>query len=241
MTTNNDFALLLQQVTKVYGEGENATEVLRGISLKVEAGEFVALAGPSGSGKTTLLAIAGGLLQASGGVIQVKGKNLDGLTPSQMTQFRLENIGFVLQSSNLIPYLTIRDQLLLVNKLAGIKGRNGLAESKQLLTELGLAHRLNHYPEQLSGGERQRVAIARALMNDPQLLLVDEPTASLDSKRGREVVEMLRSEVKNRGKAAVMVTHDERVFDLCDRVIYMADGKLQENHSQNDAKVAGGV
>ena len=147
----------------------------------------------------------------------------------------------MLQSSNLIPYLTIRDQLLLVSKLAGIKGRNGLAESKQLLTELGLAHRLNHYPEQLSGGERQRVAIARALMNDPQLLLLDEPTASLDSKRGREVVQMLRSEVKNRGKAAVMVTHDERVFDLCDRVIYMADGKLQENHSQNDAKVAGAI
>lgn len=226
--TNNEYPLLLEQVTKVYGEGENATEVLRGITLKVEAGEFVALAGPSGSGKTTLLAIAGGLLKATGGQIQVRGKALDGLTPAQMTQFRLENIGFVLQSSNLLPYLTIQDQLLLVSKLAGMKGRTGQAESKQLLTELGLGHRLNHYPEQLSGGERQRVAIARALMNDPQLLLVDEPTASLDSKRGREVVQMLRNEVKNRGKAAVMVTHDERVFDLCDRVVHIGDGKLQE-------------
>lgn len=225
---NNEYPLLLEQVTKVYGEGENATEVLQGISLKVAAGEFVALAGPSGSGKTTLLAIAGGLLQATSGLIQVKGKTLDGLTPAQMTRFRLENIGFVLQSSNLLPYLSTQDQLLLVSKLAGKKRSSGQAEAKQLLTELGLERRLNHYPEQLSGGERQRVAIARALMNDPQLLLVDEPTASLDSKRGREVVQMLRSEVKNRGKAAVMVTHDERVFDLCDRVIYMADGKLQE-------------
>jgi putative ABC transport system ATP-binding protein len=224
----DEYPLLLEQVTKVYGAGENATKVLHGISLKVEAGEFVALAGPSGSGKTTLLAIAGGLLQATGGQVRVKGKALDGLTPAQMTRFRLENIGFVLQSSNLIPYLTIEDQLLLVSKLAGGKGRPGQAEARQLLTELGLGHRLKHYPDQLSGGERQRVAIARALMNDPQLLLVDEPTASLDSRRGREVVQMLRNEVKNRGKAAVMVTHDERVFDLCDRVIYMADGKLQE-------------
>jgi putative ABC transport system ATP-binding protein len=225
---NNEYPLLLGQVTKVYGEDENATEVLRGISLKVEAGDFVALAGPSGSGKTTLLAIAGGLLQATSGQVQIKGKALDGLTPAQMTQFRLENIGFVLQSSNLIPYLTIEDQLLLVGKLAGNPRQASQSEADQLLTELGLAHRLKHYPEQLSGGERQRVAIARALMNDPQVLLVDEPTASLDSKRGREVVQMLRNEVKNRGKAAVMVTHDERVFDLCDRVIYMADGKLQE-------------
>jgi putative ABC transport system ATP-binding protein len=225
---NKDLPLVIDQVTKVYGEGENATQVLRGINLSLEAGEFVALAGPSGSGKTTLLAIAGGLLAATGGEVHVKGKRLSGLSPAAMTRFRLDNIGFVLQSSNLIPYLTVLDQLLLIGRLAGHKGRANQEQARQLLTELGLADRLKYYPEQLSGGQKQRVAIARALMNDPQLLLVDEPTASLDSKRGREVVQMLRAEVKNRGKAALMVTHDERVFDLCDRVIHIGDGKLQE-------------
>jgi putative ABC transport system ATP-binding protein len=218
--------LVLDNITKIYGEGENQVVALNQLSLSVAAGELVAIVGPSGSGKTTLLAIAGALLQPTSGRMMVDGKDLTGLSPAALTDFRLRNIGFVLQSSNLVPYLTAKDQLMLVAQLAGTKDKGTEAKAQQLLESLGLGKRLKHYPEQLSGGERQRVSIARALMNDPSVILADEPTASLDSVRGREVVQMLQREVKVRQKAAIMVTHDERMLDLCDRVIHIADGVL---------------
>ncbi|MGH2409216.1 MAG: ABC transporter ATP-binding protein, partial [Chloroflexota bacterium] len=154
------------------------------------------------------------------------GRDVTALAPAARVQLRLDNIGFILQSSNLVPFLTARDQLLLVAKLAGRPMTEVGARADQLLHELGLDQRARHYPENLSGGERQRVAIARALMNDPALLLADEPTASLDSTRGREVVQLLAREVKTRRTAAIMVTHDERMLDLCDRVVRIVDGRL---------------
>lgn len=223
--------LVLEQVTKIYGSGPHAVTALTDASLSVEAGEFVAVVGPSGSGKTTLLAIAGALLHPTSGRVLIEGKDLTGLSATALAQVRLNHVGFVLQSSNLVPYLTARDQLLLVTRLAGKSHRESRARADELLTELGLGHRLDHYPEALSGGERQRVAIARALMNDPGILLADEPTSSLDSVRGREVVEMLAREVKQRNKAAVMVTHDERMLDLVDRVVRIADGQLTATES----------
>lgn len=218
--------LVLNNITKIYGEGDGQITALGGVTLNVEAGELVAVVGPSGSGKTTLLAIAGALLHPTNGQVIIDGRDLSGFSPAALAQFRLKHIGFVLQSSNLIPYLSAKDQLLLVSKLAGSKDKNAPARAEKLLTQLGLGKRLDHYPEGLSGGERQRVAIARALMNDPDVVLADEPTASLDSGRGREVVEMLSQEVKARGKAAIMVTHDERMLSLCDRVVRIVDGKL---------------
>lgn len=220
--------LVFEGINKIYGEGETAVTALSNISFRVKEGEFVAIVGPSGSGKSTLLSIAGVLLSPTSGRFLLDGQDITTLSPKEMTKIRLEKIGFVFQSSNLIPYLSVRDQLLLVAELT--KKRNKEAEKKadQLLAHLGLSHRRNHYPEHLSGGERQRVAIARAWMNDPEIILADEPTASLDSKRGRDVVEMLAREVKSTGKAAVMVTHDERVLDLCDRVFMIRDGKLSE-------------
>jgi putative ABC transport system ATP-binding protein len=217
--------LELDHITKTYGEGEQAVTAVDEISLSVAAGELVAVVGPSGSGKTTLLAIAGALLHPTTGRVVVDGQDLSGLAPDALSRVRLEKIGFVLQSANLVPYLTVQDQLLLVSKLAG-KTKDASNRAKSLLAEVGLSKRLQHYPEQLSGGERQRVSIARALMNDPLVVLADEPTASLDSRRGREVVEMLRQEVKTRQKAALMVTHDERMLDLCDRVVRLVDGRL---------------
>jgi putative ABC transport system ATP-binding protein len=214
-------------VTKVYGSGEAAVTALDGASLSVAAGELVALVGPSGSGKTTFLAIAGALLAPTRGRVTLDGRDLTALAPAARARFRLAQIGFVLQASNLVPYLTVRDQLLLVTKLAGDKDREAPSRALRLLAELGLERRRDHYPDELSGGERQRVAIARALMNDPGVILADEPTASLDSRRGREVVELLRREVKARQKAAILVTHDERVLDLCDRVVHIADGRLR--------------
>ncbi len=219
--------LILDDVTKVYGEGEMAVTALDRAALSVAAGELVALVGPSGSGKTTFLAIAGALLSPTAGRVLLDGRDITALAPAARTQFRLEQIGFILQASNLVPYLTARDQLLLVARLAGNTDRQQSARAEQLLADLGLARRLDHYPEELSGGERQRVAIARALMNNPGVLLADEPTASLDSRRGREVVELLRREVKAQAKAAILVTHDERMLDLCDRVVHIEDGHLQ--------------
>jgi putative ABC transport system ATP-binding protein len=218
--------LLFENVSKVYGEGDNRVMALDDISLNVRAGEFVAIVGPSGSGKSTFLSIAGALLSPSKGRLLLNGEDITTLSPKELTRVRLEKIGFVFQSSNLVPYLSVRDQLLLLSELIGKRDKTTMKKADELLSHLGLGHRADHLPEALSGGERQRVAIARSLMNDPEIILADEPTASLDSKRGRDVVEMLAHEVKSRNKAAIMVTHDERMLDLCDRVVNITDGKV---------------
>ncbi|KOR75914.1 ABC transporter ATP-binding protein [Paenibacillus solani] len=220
--------LLLDQVSKEFGDGDTSVKVLDHISLDIKSGEFVAVVGPSGSGKSTFLSIAGALLSPSKGRIWMYDQEITKLSAKKMNQLRLSHIGFIFQSSNLIPYLTVRDQLLLMAKLAGQHGQEPKQRADDLLHRLGLSHRKSHYPESLSGGERQRVAIARAWMSDPELILADEPTASLDSERGRTVVQMLADEVKLRQKAAVMVTHDQRMLDLCDRIVYIEDGKLSE-------------
>lgn len=218
--------LLFENVSKIYGEGDNKVTALDNISLNVRAGEFVAIVGPSGSGKSTFLSIAGALLSPSKGRLLLNDEDITTLSPKELTRVRLEKIGFVFQSSNLVPYLNVRDQLLLLSELIGKRDKKTMKKADELLGHLGLGHRADHMPEALSGGERQRVAIARSLMNDPEIILADEPTASLDSKRGRDVVEMLAHEVKSRNKAAIMVTHDERMLDLCDRVINITDGKV---------------
>ncbi|MEY9865031.1 putative ABC transport system ATP-binding protein [Peribacillus sp. B2I2] len=220
--------LLFENVSKIYGEGDNKVTALDNISLNVRAGEFVAIVGPSGSGKSTFLSIAGALLSPSKGRLLLNDEDITTLSPKELTRVRLEKIGFVFQSSNLVPYLTVRDQLLLLSELIGKRDKKIVKKADELLSHLGLGHRAGHLPEELSGGERQRVAIARSLMNDPEIILADEPTASLDSKRGRDVVEMLAHEVKSRNKAAIMVTHDERMLDLCDRVVNITDGKVFE-------------
>ncbi|WCR26302.1 ABC transporter ATP-binding protein [Paenibacillus thiaminolyticus] len=220
--------LVLENINKQYGEGDTTVMALKNVSLQVDEGQFVAVVGPSGSGKSTFLSIAGALLTPTSGRILISGFNIANISARRLNRVRLEHIGFVFQSSNLVPYLTVLDQLMLIGKLGRRGKREAEQKAVQLLSEVGLEHRLHHYPDKLSGGERQRVAIARALMNDPGVILADEPTASLDSTRGRAVVEMLASEVRSRRKAAVMVTHDERVLDLCDRIITIKDGMLTE-------------
>lgn len=227
MNTAN-LKLQLENITKTFGDGDSSIKVLKNVTLNVKAGEFVALVGPSGSGKSTFLSVAGALLAPSSGRIVIGGQDLSQFSEKQMNDIRLDKIGFVFQSANLIPYLTVKDQLLLIAELSGKKGKQANQKADEMLSRLGLSHRAHAYPENLSGGERQRVAIARAWMNDPEILLADEPTASLDSQRGRAVVEMLSQEVKERNKAAIMVTHDTRMLDLCDRVVYMEDGVLTE-------------
>lgn len=218
--------LVLKNVTKSFKEGDSTVDALKNVSLTVNPGEFIAIIGPSGSGKSTLLSIGRALLQPSTGEVLVNGTNIGKMKEKDLSAFRLTDVGFILQTSNLIPYLTVLDQLLLVRKMKGKVSAEDTKFAKTLLTELGLGDKFNKFPNELSGGERQRVAIARAFVNNSNIILADEPTASLDSKRAFEVVKQIRKEVKERNKAAVMVTHDERMLEFCDKVYRMEDGLL---------------
>lgn len=220
--------LTLSNVSMIYQEGYNQVKALDDVSLTVKPGEFVAVIGPSGSGKSTFLSIAGALLQATSGVVEINGKQLSGLSAKELSNLRLLEIGFILQTSNLIPYLNVLDQLLLVKKMRGSVSKDDKMHAKELLENLGLKERLKNFPDQISGGERQRTAIARAFMNNPSIILADEPTASLDTSRAHEVVQLIAKQVKSRNKAAVMVTHDERMLQYCDNVYRMEDGRLEE-------------
>ncbi|MER1956864.1 MAG: ABC transporter ATP-binding protein [Solibacillus sp.] len=218
--------LVLKGVTKSFKEGDSTVDALKNVSLTVNPGDFIAIIGPSGSGKSTLLSIAGALLQPSKGEVLVNETNIGNMKEKELSSFRLTDIGFILQTSNLIPYLNVLDQLLLVCKMKGKVTSNEVDFAKTLLNDLGLSQKLTKFPNELSGGERQRVAIARAFVNNSNVILADEPTASLDSNRAFEVVKQIRNEVKERNKAAVMVTHDERMLEFCDKVYRMEDGVL---------------
>ncbi|SDZ38163.1 putative ABC transport system ATP-binding protein [Evansella caseinilytica] len=220
--------LRLENVSKEFGDGDSTITILKNISLSINTGEFVAIVGPSGSGKSTLLSIVGALLTPSNGSVMIDGENITAYKSRRLTSVRSNKVGFIFQSANLIPYLTVKDQLMLISDITQNNKRESLNKAKKLLNDLGISHRMKNYPNKLSGGEKQRVAIARAFMNDPDIVLADEPTASLDSERGRKVVEMISYEVKSRNKAAIMVTHDERMLDLCDRTLYIEDGKMLE-------------
>lgn len=217
----------MKNISKNYQDGEQVIEVLKNVSLEVAQGEFVAIVGPSGAGKSTFLSIAGALLSPTEGEIAIGGTTLNSMSEKALTKVRLDKVGFIFQGANLIPYLNVRDQLLVIAELSGEKGSAAKERADKLLQELGLTARQSNYPESLSGGEKQRVAIARALMNDPDIILADEPTASLDANRGHKVVQMIADEVKRKNKAAIMVTHDERVLELVDRVIRIEDGYLK--------------
>ncbi|MER2226548.1 MAG: ABC transporter ATP-binding protein [Carnobacterium sp.] len=218
----------LKNVTKRYQDSESETIALNQVSMTVDKGEFVAIIGPSGSGKSTFLAIAGALLKPSEGEVFIKDRAISTLNEKELAQVRLEQIGFILQTSNLIPYLTVLDQLLVVVKMKGSITEDMKKIARELLTDLGLDTKFEKFPDKLSGGERQRVAIARSFMNDPDVILADEPTANLDTARAHEVVQLIAKEVKSRNKAAIMVTHDERMLKYCDRVYRIEDGVLKE-------------
>lgn len=218
--------MLVNDVTKVYGEGHTAVRALCHASISLRDNEFLALVGPSGSGKTTLLSVIGGLLAPTSGTVTIGDTALTDLSKKEQTRFRANRVGFVFQGFNLVPFLTAKENMTVMASISD-KPRNEIEErANQLLDELGLADRSDNLPEQLSGGERQRVAIGRALVTDPDLILVDEPTASLDTELGMQVVKLLASEVKSRGKAGIMVTHDLRMVEFTDRTVQILDGEL---------------
>jgi putative ABC transport system ATP-binding protein len=224
--------LRLEAVRKVYRSGDSEIVAVDHATLTVADGEIVALLGPSGSGKTTLLSIAGGLLTSTEGRVVVGGQDITDRSPRELTEFRRTTVGFVFQSVNLVPFLTAEENLLVVAELSGRSGmsrRDARLRAKELLDELGLAHRAGNLPSQLSGGERQRVAIGRALFNRPALVLFDEPTSALDTKIGEQVMELIQNEMRSRGTAAVIVTHDTRMTHYADRTVRIVDGVLSDD------------
>ena len=219
--------IALEKIRKSYADGNQMHHVLNQLNLSVEPNEFVAILGPSGSGKSTLLAIAGLLLSADEGRISIAGQDLTGLNQGQWTQKRLELLGFIFQDHQLLSYMKIGDQLELVAKLKGEKDKKKRQEEvKALLTDLGIEACYHQYPNQMSGGQKQRAAIARAFIGNPQVILADEPTASLDPDRGQEIAQLIRKEVKSKNKSAIMVTHDRSILTYVDTIYELKHGQL---------------
>ncbi|HEQ4241455.1 TPA: ABC transporter ATP-binding protein [Streptococcus pyogenes] len=217
--------LTFKQVTKTFQDGHHEINALKATDFSIEAGEFVAIIGPSGSGKSIFLTIAGGLQTPSSGQLIIDGTDYTYLSEKERSRLRFKSVGFILQASNLIPFLTVQQQLELVDHLTGSKEK---AKANQLFDDLGIAGLKHQLPQELSGGERQRAAIARALYHDPALILADEPTASLDTEKAYEVVKLLAKESKEKNKAIIMVTHDDRMLEYCDKVYRMQDGELRQ-------------
>ena len=217
--------LEFKNVTKSYQDGNNEIEALKETNFKIEEGQFIAIIGPSGSGKSTFLTLAGGLQTPSKGQIIINGKDYTNLSEKERAKLRFNDIGFVLQASNLVPFLTAKQQLELVDRI-NKKNKQTIQDKHSLFKELGIEHLENKLPKDLSGGERQRLAIARALYNDPAIILADEPTASLDSDRAFEVVDLLSKECREKNKSIIMVTHDNRMIEKCNHVYRIKDGIL---------------
>jgi putative ABC transport system ATP-binding protein len=231
----------LDRISKHFGEGETRVDALREVSLDVYPGQVVALLGPSGSGKTTLLNVIGCILDPSAGSMELDGEKVleDGhwLRPN-LRQLRLDKIGFIFQFHNLIPFLDATDNVALVLQLAGADSTVGRTRAIELLDYLEVGHRKSAMPAKLSGGEAQRVAIARALANRPRIILADEPTAALDSKRAGIVMDLLRKVAVEQEAAIIAVTHDEKIFDRFDRIFNLRDGRLETADADGDQRNA---
>ena len=220
--------LQITHVSKCYGSGATEVAAVRDVSLLIAPGEIVLIMGPSGSGKTTLLSMLGALLRPTSGEIRLNGDVISALKENRLPGIRLRKFGFVFQDFNLLSALTALENVAIVAELSGTRGKEARRKAGDLLTGLGLDERLNFLPEKLSGGEKQRVAIARALVNDPALILADEPTANLDSKIGHEIMRLLRQIAKEQGRSVVIVSHDQRIKDIADRVLWLEDGEFKE-------------
>ncbi len=216
--------LELKQVTKSFGTGHKKVDAMKETHFQAEKGELIAVIGPSGSGKSTFLTIAGGLQTPTDGEVIINNQNITELSEKKRSKVRLKEIGFILQASNLVPFLTVANQLKLIDQVK--KDNMTKEELEQLYESLGISDLRNKYPSDLSGGERQRAAIAKALYSNPSIILADEPTASLDSDRAYEVMELLQRETKSKNTTTIVVTHDRRLISYCDKVYKMTDGVL---------------
>jgi len=218
--------LATKNITKEYHVDDMVIKAVDDVSIELNSGEFVALVGPSGSGKTTMLAMIAGLLSPNDGEIYLGGEEISKMSESELTEFRRKKIGFTFQSNNLVPFLSVLENVELMLRLNGTYNKEGKQRAVELLERLGLGERLNNLPSQLSGGQKQRVAIARSLIHDPDLVLADEPTASLDTTLAYQVVETFAELIHEQNRIGIMVTHDLRMVGHVDKIIQMVDGKL---------------
>jgi putative ABC transport system ATP-binding protein len=218
----------VENLTKIYSSGEAAVLAIDGVNLNVNSGEVVLLMGPSGSGKTTLLSIMGCILRPTSGIVRICNREVTGLSEKELPQVRLDHIGFVFQAFNLFPTLTAGENVELALDLKGISGKEAKHIAAKLLEQVGLRDKYNTFPSNLSGGQKQRVAIARALARNPDIILADEPTAALDSHSGLSIMKMLLKLAHEGGRAVVIVTHDNRILEFADRIVYIEDGKISE-------------
>jgi putative ABC transport system ATP-binding protein len=218
-----------QNLNHYFGEGDLRKQALFDINLDIHAGEIIIMTGPSGSGKTTLLTLMGGLRSAQEGSLKILDQEIRGADKNSLMQIR-RNIGYIFQAHNLMTFLTARQNVRMSLELHDEDGTCDLdGNATAMLEAVGLGHRLDYYPDSLSGGQKQRVAIARALVSQPKIVLADEPTAALDKKSGREVVELMQTLAKQKGCTILLITHDNRILDIADRIVYMEDGKLMPN------------
>jgi putative ABC transport system ATP-binding protein len=218
-------AISIRHLNHYYGQGSLKKQVLFDINLEINRGEIIILTGPSGSGKTTLLTLMGGLRSVQEGYLSILGQDLLHATQEQMTLAR-RNIGFIFQAHNLLNFLTAYQNVEMALEIQDITAAEADTRIRTVLSAVGLEHRMDYYPNGLSGGQKQRVAIARALVSQPKIILADEPTAALDKKSGRDVVEIMENLAREQGCTILLVTHDNRILDLADRIIYMEDGRL---------------
>ncbi|MDL5057258.1 DevA family ABC transporter ATP-binding protein [Geitlerinema calcuttense] len=225
----NQPAIAVHQLNHYFGHGELRKQALFEISLEISPGEIVIMTGPSGSGKTTLLTLMGGLRSAQDGSLKILGQEMRGASKKQLMKIR-RNIGYIFQAHNLLTFLTAKQNVRMALELhEEYLNKDMDAIATEILTAVGLGDRTDYYAENLSGGQKQRVAIARALVSNPKIVLADEPTAALDKKSGRDVVEMMQKLAKERGCTILLVTHDNRILDIADRIVYMEDGRLAED------------
>ncbi len=229
--TTTEIAIQGTGLTKTFGEGATAYQALRGVDISVNRGEFIMMSGPSGSGKTTLLSIMGCVLTATTGNLQLLDTVVSGTPERKLSSLRLAYIGFIFQGHNLIASLSAQDNVALMLEMRGWARGKALIEAGQLLERVGLGDKLKNKPGDMSGGQRQRVAIARAVAGDPPIILADEPTASLDAKSGLLVMELLKDLAKQQHSTVVVVTHDNRIYHLADRILHIEDGQFRKDHS----------
>ena len=226
-------AVQCREVVKDFGEGETRIRVLRGVNFEAHPGKLTFLVGPSGCGKTTLISVIAGLLNSSGGAVELFGQNIEQLSANERIRFRRKNLGFVYQQYNLLPALTAAENAAVPLLAAGISRREAIEKAKELLVKLGLKDRLNTVPAKLSGGQQQRVTLARALVHEPRLILCDEPTAALDHATGEAVMELLAENAVHPERAVIVVTHDTRVFHYADHIAHMDDGQIVKTESRH--------
>ena len=233
----NEYVVRAKDLTKEFQMGNEVTQALKGISLDIKRGEYISIMGPSGSGKSTFFNMIGGLDKPNGGTVFINDVDMAQLDAQELAFLRCHTIGYIFQTFNLIPVMTALENVMLPTVFAGLSGDEGTERGIELLTQVGLEHRLHHKPSQLSGGQQQRVAIARSLANHPSIVLADEPTGNLDEKTGKEIIALLRQLNREHGVTIISATHDHKMVDVSDRIVWIRDGRVDKVENREDIEV----